>query len=236
MNTTAVAILICSADIAIGDVPFRWAEQLKPSETSEKLARPSQMVLLWVFKNLIAQSLIHTKNAWPKLMIAWISSKLKVYEKEKAIFWEVFHMREVLSGYIKGSSSSHNSGLVMNYPFWWSIERFLNDLVQILRLPPQAINRFQKISWLSPCSSSKPDRFRAMVCHPDHQQKYDRRNPLLISVWIQKSKPPNLTFIDMPFFMILEWMVKKFCIKLIHSLIPSINFIRGSPEEPVPSC
>lgn len=228
MNTTAVAILICSADTAIGDVPFRWAEQLKPSETSEKLARPSQMVLLWVFKNLVAQSLIHTKNAWPKLMIAWISSKLKVYEKEKAIFREVFHMREVLSDYIKDSSSSHNSGLVMNYPFWWSIERFLNDLVSA---------NF-KATTSSHKQISEDQLTLPLLKQQTWQiwQKYDRRNPLLTSVWIQKSKPPNLTFIDMPFFMILEWMVKKFCIRLMHSLIPSINFIRGSPEEPVPSC
>lgn len=41
---TAVVISICSADIAIRDVLFRRAEQLKPSESSEKLARPSQMI------------------------------------------------------------------------------------------------------------------------------------------------------------------------------------------------
>lgn len=36
MITTAAVIPICSADIAIRDVLFRWAEKLKPSESSEK--------------------------------------------------------------------------------------------------------------------------------------------------------------------------------------------------------
>lgn len=39
-------------------------------------------------------------------------------------------MRKVLSGYIKGIISFHNSGLVMNYLFWSPTEKCLNDFIR----------------------------------------------------------------------------------------------------------